>query len=107
MSRWLDRPGYVTVAAFVGGALIAGIAVLVVVLVRDDGDGDGGETSATATPLAATATVGPAATPTAVSVPTALPTGFSDPDDALAAYVNDQLPSAFGVTTASPSASVP
>lgn len=95
MSRWLDRPGYVTVAAFVGGALIAGIAVLVVVLVRDDGDGDGGETSATATPLAATATDSPAATPTAVSVPTALPTGFSDPDDALAAYVNDQLRSIY------------
>ncbi len=95
MSRWLDRSGYVTVAAFVGGALIAGIVALVVVLVRDGGDGAGGETSATATPPAATATDAAAGTPTAPSIPTALPTGFSDPDEALAAYVNDQLESIY------------
>ena len=95
MSRWLDRSGYVTVVAFAGGALIAGIVALVVVLVRDGGDGDGGETSATATPPAATATAGPVATPTAPPIPTAAPTGFSDPDEALAAFVNNQLQSIY------------
>ncbi len=97
MSRWLDRSGYVTVAAFVVGALIAGIVALVVLLVRDGGDGDGSEISATATalPPAATATDAAAGTPTATSIPTAVPTGFSDPDEALAAYVNDQLQSIY------------
>ena len=97
MSRWLDRSGYVTVAAFVGGALIAGIVVLVVVLVRDGGSGESGESSPTATetPPAATATDAVDGTPTAASIPTALPTGFSDPDEALAAYVNDQLQSIY------------
>lgn len=97
MSRWLDRSGYVTVAAFVVGALIAGIFAIVVVVLRDGGDGDGGETSATATatPPAATATDTAAVSPTVVSTPTAVPTGFSDPDEALAAYVNDQLQSIY------------
>ena len=95
MNRWLDRSGYVTVAAFAGGALIAGIVALVVVLVRDGGDGGGGKTSATATPRAATATDTAAGTPTLVPTPTAAPAGFSDADEALAAYVNDQLQSIY------------
>jgi hypothetical protein len=88
LSRWLDRPGYVAlVAALV--AAIAAIIVLLIVLLSGDGGGDGGP-AATSTPPATPAT--PAASATHTGTPaTATPARFDDPDDALDAYIRDQL----------------
>ena len=38
VSDWLDRSGYVTLFAFIGGAVIAAGVVLLVVFLRDGGD---------------------------------------------------------------------
>ncbi len=94
MSNWLDRSGYVTIAAFVGGALIAGIIAVVFVLVRD-GDGDGGEPAVTATPVEAAATPTPAGTATQQPLPTAAQRSFASPDEAVAAFVTEQLDSIY------------
>lgn len=94
MSNWLDRSGYVTIAAFAGGALIAGIIAIVVVLVRN-GDGDGGVPIATGTPAEAAATSTPAGTPTDQPPPTAARSSFASPDEAVAAFVTEQLKSTY------------
>lgn len=93
MGNWLDRSGYMTIAAFVGGALIAAIIVVVVVVVVRDGD-SGGPT-ATATPTSSDATATPAGTPTDLPAPTASNTAFASPDEAVAAFVTEQLASIY------------
>lgn len=95
MSRWLDRPGYVGVISFAGGAILAGIIVLVIVfVVRGDGDDDGGGAQ-----VLATSTDGPLADggPTAGGTPgaTAKPGGAPDPDEALEVFVEDVLESEY------------
>ncbi len=94
MNRWLDRPGYVVVVAFLAGAAVAAV-IAVVIFVRRGDDGGGGEH------LIATATVsietpGGTAPATAGSTPgtpmaTPTPGRFDNPDDALAAFVRNQL----------------
>ena len=96
MSRWLNRPGYVGVISFVGGAALAGVIVLVIVFVLGgDGDDDDGDLQ-----VAATSTAGPLADsdPTAGGTPgagaaTATPGGAQDPDEALEAFIEDVLES--------------
>ena len=96
MSRWLDRPEYVAGLAFIAGAAIAAVVVLIIVFAIDgDGDDDGDEQQAagTLTPDAtadAFATLVFDATPLP-GAPTATPGGPTDPDDALEAYIDDEL----------------
>ena len=91
MNRWLDRPGYVATIAFLGGIAVAILVVLIIILARGD---DGGE------PVASTST--PEGTPTATPIiggpappsgtpATPLPTGLTDPDEALEAFINEVL----------------
>ena len=95
MSRWLDRPGFVGVISFAGGAALAGIIVLVIVFaLRGNGDDDDGP------PVVTRSTAGPLADadPTAGATPgTGATTGTSgsaqDPDEALEAFVEDVLES--------------
>ena len=91
MNRWLDRPGYVATIAFLGGIAVAILVVLIIILARgDDGDEPG---AATATPE-----ITPTATPTdstpappSGTLATPLPTGLTDPDEALEAFINEVL----------------
>lgn len=101
MTSWLDRPGYVVALAFVAGAVVAG-GILFFVLTRD-GDGDGEDRAATATATGTTpaGTPGESATPppTGAATPsprpavTQTPAGSQDPDEALAAFIRDELAS--------------
>ncbi len=92
ISDWLDRSGYVTLFAFIGGAVVAAIVVLLVIFLRDGGDDDEPQVvaatstavEATGTSLLATTATPPAATPTASAT-------FQTPDDAVAAFVQDEL----------------
>lgn len=95
MRRWLDRPGYVGVISFAGGAALAGVIVLVIVFVvggNGDDDGGGSQVVATSTagpladadPAASGGTTGPGAA-------TATAGGAQDPDEALEAFVEDEL----------------
>lgn len=97
VNNWLDRPGFVAAAAFVAGVVVAAI---VVVLILARGDGDDGEprvvatTTLARTPLATLprTTATPAArTATPRATVTATPSNPRDPDDALAAFVRDEL----------------
>lgn len=95
MSRWLDRPGYVAIAAFAGGVAVAAVVVLLVVFTRGDGEDDGRQVAATATaertPGATPTTTGPS--PTAGPGATTLTTELTDPDEALEAFISDVLES--------------
>ena len=95
MSRWLDRPGYVAIAAFAGGVAVAAVVVLLVVITRGDGENDGRQVAATATaertPAGTPTTTGPS--PTAGPRPTTLTTELTDPDEALEAFIRDVLES--------------
>lgn len=89
MGNWLDRPGYVTLAAFVGGAVLTAIVILLVIFLRDGGDDEPDVVVPTAT-----TTVGPTATPPATTPTEVGPTpgaSFPSPEDAVAAYVQDEL----------------
>lgn len=90
MSNWLDRSGYVTLSAFIGGAVIAAIVVLLVIFLRGGGDDDEPQVVApTSTSVEATSTAPPAETATP---PPATPSdAFPTPDDAVAAFVQDGL----------------
>lgn len=94
MSNWLDRSGYVTLFAFVGGVVVTAIVVLVVLFLRggDDDEPQALGPTSTAIAIPATSTTVPATTATATEVPAATPTGsFSSPDDAVASFVQDGL----------------
>ncbi len=105
LDNWLDRPGYVAVAAFLAGAAIAGI-VVAIILTRGGGNNakPGAQTTATAR---STGTQTPAATGTAAAITvTPTPGRFRSPPDALAAFVQQR----FGQTylgPCSPSAQAP
>jgi hypothetical protein len=96
MRRWLDRPGYVGVISFAGGAALAGVIVLVIVFaLGGDGDDDGAGLQ-----VAATSTPDPlaGANPTAGGTPgagaaTATPGSGQDPDEALETFIEDVLES--------------
>ena len=91
MSRWLDRPGYVAAIAFLGGIAVAILVVLIIILVR--GDNGDEQVGATATPEG-TPTVTPtdsAPAPPSGTPATPLPTGLTDPDEALEAFINEVL----------------
>jgi hypothetical protein len=90
LGNWLDRPGYVAIAAFVAGAAIAGI-VVAIILTRGGGSNEKPGAQTTATALA-TGTPTPAATgtPTAATT-TPTPGRFRSPPDALAAFVQQQF----------------
>lgn len=91
MSRWLDRPGLVAIAAFVVGGAIAGVVAVLIVVLRD-GDGEGDRQAvATATPLT-TDDAGPDRTPDGI---TPTPGSATDPDAALAAFVENELDAAY------------
>jgi len=88
-SNWLDKPGYVAIAAFVTGAAIAGIIVAIVLTRGGDGDDDGAQATATAV---STGTQTPESTATgtpATSTPT--PGRYTNARDALAAFVQDRF----------------
>ena len=92
MSNWLDRSGYVTLFAFIGGAVVAVIVLLVVLFLRggDDDDSQAPTPTSASTAIATTPTAAPSATATVV--PDATPTdAFSTPDDAVASFVPDGL----------------
>ncbi len=94
MSNWLDRPGYVTLFAFVGGALVAAVVLLVVFFLRggDDDEPQALAPTSTAITIPATSTAAPVTTATATALPAATPTGsFSTPDDAVASFVQEGL----------------
>ena len=98
MRRWLDRPGYVGVISFAGGAALAGVIVLVIVfVVGGDGDDDGGGPQVVATSTAGALADGD---PTAGGTPgtgatTATPGSAQDPDEALETFVEDVLDSEY------------
>ncbi len=90
LGNWLDRPGYVAIAAFVAGAAIAGI-VVAVILTRGGGNNEKPSAQTTATAIA-TGTPTPAATGTATAATTTpTPARFRSPADALAAFVQQQF----------------
>lgn len=92
MSNWLDRSGYVTLFAFVGGAVVTAIVVGVVLFLRggDDGEPQVLAPTSTGTAIPVTPTAAPSAT--ATEVPAATPAGsFSTPDDAVASFVQEGL----------------
>lgn len=96
MDRWLDRPGYIALIAFAGGGIVATLVVLIIVLSRG-GDGD---TTVTLLPTAtqeADLTPGAtdAVTPTTGVTTTPTPGAFADAEDALAAFVRDELGSTY------------
>ena len=97
MRRWLDRPGYVAVISFAGGAAIAGMVVLVIVFaLGGDGDDDGGGPQVVATPTAGPlADADPTAGTPGAGAATATPGGAQDPDEALEAFVEDVLESEY------------
>ena len=96
ISDWLDRSGYVTLFAFIGGAVIAAIVVLLVIFLRDGGDdGEPQVVAPTSTSVEATARSPVAITATPpVPTPTAS-ASFQTPDDAVAAFVQDELGGVF------------
>ncbi len=100
MTNWWERPGYVAALAFVAGAVVVGVVLFFVL--RGDGDDDGTRPEAAAATQTASAGVSgetPAARPTRGATPsqspisTGTPAGFDDPDEALAAFVRDELDS--------------
>lgn len=100
MTRWTDRPAYVAALAFVAGAAVAG-GLLFFLLARD-GDEEGDDRPAAGTTAtvpatipggAVTAPATSAATPSPRPAGTPRPTGITDPDEALAAFVRDELDS--------------
>jgi len=92
VSNWLDRSGYVTILAFVGGAVIA-VIVLLVIFFLSGGDDDEPQAAApTQTPIEVSETPTPAPSATATEVPGPTSTGsYSTPDDAVAAFVQEGL----------------
>ena len=101
MSRWLDRSGYVLVVAFLGGAGVAALIVLLFIFTQGGGEDGDRQLLATATagmtparPTAAptsTAIIDGDATPTVGPAATATPVSPDDPVEALAAFVEDEL----------------
>jgi hypothetical protein len=101
MTSWSERPGYAVALAFVAGAVIVG-GILFFVLTRD-GDDDGQDQTvadgATGTAPAGTPGEGATALPTGATTPlpgqaaTPMSTGLQDPDEALAAFIRDELAS--------------
>jgi len=92
VSNWLDRSGYVTILAFVGGAVIAVIVLLVIFFLRggDDDEPQAVAPTQTTIEVSETPTAAPSATATEVPGPTS--TGsYSTPDDAVAAFVQEGL----------------
>ena len=98
MSGWLDRPGYVALVAFVAGAAVAGLVLFFVL--RGDGDGDSGgqaratttaETTPAATSTAEGTPVAGTATPTPGPSATATAVRSQDPDEALDAFIREEL----------------
>lgn len=93
--------------AFVSGAAVAAVVVLVIVFLRggdDDGDRQAvgtatSETTPGATPAAGTTPtttgIAGAGTPMPGLTATATPASFQDPDEALAAFVRDELESQY------------
>jgi hypothetical protein len=95
MSNWLDRSGYVTLYAFLGGAAVTTIIALLVIFLRSGGDDDEPQTvPPTITAVAATATA-LATVPIVTGTPpptTPTPAITSQTvDDAVAAFVQDEL----------------
>src|SRR3972149_3860974 len=96
VSGWLDRTGYTVLLAFSAGVAVA--VIVFIVILRFTGDDDNGELQLVATPTASST---PAATPPVTALPgisptpsaaaTATPGAYTDPDDALAAFVQRQL----------------
>ena len=96
MSGWLDRTGYTVLLAFIAGVAVA--VIVFIVILRFTGDDDDGELQLVAT---STASSTPAATPPVTALPgvsptpsaaaTATPGAYTDPDDALAAFVQREL----------------
>jgi len=93
MRNWLDRPGYVALAAFAGGAIVALIVVLVVLFLRDGDDDEPDDVPPTATELATpgTPTVDPNVTPTVAATATPARASFATPEDALSNFVTNEL----------------
>ncbi|MCH8901911.1 MAG: hypothetical protein IIC88_06395 [Chloroflexi bacterium] len=91
MNRWLDRPGYVAAIAFLGGIAVAVLVVLIIILARgDDGDEPGAATATPDSTPTATPTDSTPAPPSGTPA-TPLPTGLTDPDEALEAFINEVL----------------
>lgn len=103
MSRWLDRPWSILLLAFIGGAVTAAIVVLVVIFTRGgdgDEDADAQQLAAAATAEALVDVAEQTPGPTAPQVPdttgpsaTATPSGLTDPDEALAAFIQAEMES--------------
>ncbi len=94
MSNWLDRSGYVTMFAFIGGAVVAGIVVLLVVFLRGGGDDEPLVLPPTVTAIAATARPLATVPATTGTPPPTTPTpavSSQSADDAVAAFVQDSL----------------
>ncbi len=88
--RWYSRPAAVGAVAFVVGAVVAGV-VVAIILTRGDDNNDSG-TKANGTPATSTPSTGtPPASGTATPGPSPTPLNPRKPDDALAAYVQEQL----------------
>jgi hypothetical protein len=95
VSGWLDRTGYAIVLAFIAGVAVAVIVFVVILRFRGDDDDEGPEaptpTAVTTATVIATASPTAGATPTAGPSATATPGSYTDPDDALAAFVQREL----------------
>jgi hypothetical protein len=91
----LSRPEVRAAGAAVIGGLVGGLIVLIVFLVFGGDDGDNGDEQVVTTPPAATATQAPdeGATPQPSAAPTVTgtPAGPTDPEEALEAFLSDEL----------------
>ena len=102
---WVNRPAIVAGVAFLIGAVVAGVVVAVILTRGDDNSGSSVARRVTATPAATSAATVAGTTPPAVSL---TPLNPRKPDDALAAYVQDQMRQRYiGPCPNSPAANVP
>jgi hypothetical protein len=94
--NWVDRPGLIAAVAFLAGAAVTAVVLLVFFRLGGDDDNESPLVVATSTLLAGTPTTGVTALPGTTTTPgapapTATPGSYTDPDDALAAFVQGGL----------------
>jgi hypothetical protein len=88
MSNWLTRPAYIAAIAFLAGGAIAAAVVLLILTMGGDDDNNG-DTNARAT---STVESTPGGTPSGTGTPgPTAPSAATTPDDALRAYIRDNL----------------
>ena len=94
MSDWLDRTGYVTLIAFVGGGVIAAVVLLLFIFLRGGGDDEPLVLPPTVTAILATARPLATVSVTTGTPPPTTPTpavSSQSADDAVAAFVQESL----------------